>query len=519
MDNIISNVILINVKDFGAKGDGITDDSIAIQNAYDNVKNTGGIVFFPRGEYIISMTREDKIWDGYGQLNCILRTGIMVKGNNIITRGEDPYNTIIKMYPSNYRESREISGLLSSVFTLECALDTLGINQSNIKFENIQLDGGRGKWNQPVLDKDYMEDHGSPGEVGTHAKGINARTCGGKLNNLIIKNCIIQNMYAEGTYSNKATNSLIEDTIFSYNRPAGGNLSGSVTYKNCTFKKHYAFNIEHAHSEGDPGANYLKIIGCKFYDLDTLTHTHIGSFYVAPDKNTGLFILEDSEFFLEDETRDVKYSMVNLDGYNNVIIKNNKIKTKCDEGHGIVPVIIKNCKNVNIDGNYIDSNSPIYWFTSKTGCSFNITNNKYGQNVQKEFTQILLNEAFGSNFILNHENNEFEDKSIKESLSLNPNTDNEIFFSRMIPLVGKHKIIADFSNNITITELYYIEPIEYGGDAKKHIIVSDFEVEAGNIYKFEFEPVLKLNKLIHPASGIKIIMRVDNHSNLNCRII
>lgn len=42
----------VNVRDFGAKGDGVTDDYEAIQNALDH----GGKIFFPRGVYMVSKT-------------------------------------------------------------------------------------------------------------------------------------------------------------------------------------------------------------------------------------------------------------------------------------------------------------------------------------------------------------------------------------------------------------------------------------------------------------------------------
>lgn len=45
----------VNVKKMGAKGDGVADDTAAIQAAYDSVPN-GGRVFFPDGNYLISST-------------------------------------------------------------------------------------------------------------------------------------------------------------------------------------------------------------------------------------------------------------------------------------------------------------------------------------------------------------------------------------------------------------------------------------------------------------------------------
>lgn len=45
-----------NVKDFGAKGDGTTDDTSAIQSAINTIASTGGGVYFPVGNYLISST-------------------------------------------------------------------------------------------------------------------------------------------------------------------------------------------------------------------------------------------------------------------------------------------------------------------------------------------------------------------------------------------------------------------------------------------------------------------------------
>lgn len=45
---------IYGVKSFGAIGDGVTDDTAAIQAAIDKAELTGGIVFFPRGTYLTS---------------------------------------------------------------------------------------------------------------------------------------------------------------------------------------------------------------------------------------------------------------------------------------------------------------------------------------------------------------------------------------------------------------------------------------------------------------------------------
>jgi hypothetical protein len=47
---------IVSVKDFGAIGDGVADDTIAIQNAIDAFSATGATIFFPAGTYKVTST-------------------------------------------------------------------------------------------------------------------------------------------------------------------------------------------------------------------------------------------------------------------------------------------------------------------------------------------------------------------------------------------------------------------------------------------------------------------------------
>ena len=68
---------LFNVKNYGAKGDGFTDDTSFIQLAIDameNAKIPGGVLYFPKGSYVLNGTAE---W------RCVV-----VDAGNITIRGD-----------------------------------------------------------------------------------------------------------------------------------------------------------------------------------------------------------------------------------------------------------------------------------------------------------------------------------------------------------------------------------------------------------------------------------------------
>jgi hypothetical protein len=48
---------VVNVKDFGAVGDGVTDDTAAIQAAINSIGNNGSSIYFPQGTYYLNTTQ------------------------------------------------------------------------------------------------------------------------------------------------------------------------------------------------------------------------------------------------------------------------------------------------------------------------------------------------------------------------------------------------------------------------------------------------------------------------------
>ena len=79
----VRQYVTTSVKNFGAVGDGVTDDTVAIQTAFNFVKNSDTVsrLFFPNGTYLVSSTLS------YTQA---------VVDRSIAIEGEDEIDTIIK---------------------------------------------------------------------------------------------------------------------------------------------------------------------------------------------------------------------------------------------------------------------------------------------------------------------------------------------------------------------------------------------------------------------------------------
>jgi hypothetical protein len=88
---------IVSVADFGTVGNGVTDDTTAIQNAIDAVGGRGGgVVYFPPGVYAItslSITTPYTTLKGTGKFSSVLRitsgttTGVLVTGTSLAMCG------------------------------------------------------------------------------------------------------------------------------------------------------------------------------------------------------------------------------------------------------------------------------------------------------------------------------------------------------------------------------------------------------------------------------------------------
>ncbi|RMG07553.1 MAG: hypothetical protein D6735_02625, partial [Acidobacteria bacterium] len=95
---------IYNVRDFGAKGDGLTDDTLAIRSAIAFITTrNGGILQFPEGDYIVTSP-------------IVLPSGITIQGVGSLATGS-PTNNIVQKAVSRIR----LKATNSAVFRIgEC---------------------------------------------------------------------------------------------------------------------------------------------------------------------------------------------------------------------------------------------------------------------------------------------------------------------------------------------------------------------------------------------------------------
>ena len=105
---------VVNVKDFGAVGDGTTDDTTAIQAAINSV-SSGGTIFIPKGTYIINSQlnlRSGNSIVGESRYSSTLKAANGFNGNILRTTGTSPNNISVRTLGFNGNSTEQTSGNL-----------------------------------------------------------------------------------------------------------------------------------------------------------------------------------------------------------------------------------------------------------------------------------------------------------------------------------------------------------------------------------------------------------------------
>jgi len=174
-----------NVKDFGAVGDGIADDTAAIQAAIDSLPDPGGIVFFPAGVYKVTST----IQVGNGtDISLSTKNGVHLIGSGSKILYDGPLGTVPVI---RFAGSGERFGLKN--LKIDCNNKAIGMSIISVResvFENFEI--RRFHYAGLFLDIRAM----SPSDV--------AWASGNTFKNFLITSESAQEygMYVEGNYQN-----------------------------------------------------------------------------------------------------------------------------------------------------------------------------------------------------------------------------------------------------------------------------------------------------------------------------
>ena len=226
-----NNTPIKNVKQFGAKGDGETDDTVAIVNALNSLQD-GESLYFPAGDYIVYNDYVDNTTNPSYDLDKILK---LEEKKNITLYGD---NKASRIRPSN-------QGVNASKVYYPC---TLTINKcENILVKDLVIEskgenyGNADAGISATIGDDRQEfvmANGGSAILITASKGIELKDCDfrlcgscGVVYHSDVADCLVENCFANAASLGYAGFAI--DT-FTYNSSL---YNGKITYKNCIVHK------------------------------------------------------------------------------------------------------------------------------------------------------------------------------------------------------------------------------------------------------------------------------------------
>lgn len=262
----------VSVRDYGAIGNGVVDDSLAIQKALDYVGGVlgGGIVVFPAGVYRVTATL--RVWS-----------------RTIIT-GDGMQNTIVK------------GGAAVTIFQALGGYDgvTEGGFRDYIHFRDLSINGG-----------------------GLATRGIHLRAA--RLSG--ISNCRFEQLLGEHVFAEQVWDSYISNCFFTagiYSSPSpflhldagegGYDNTNGIFVTNCRFGSFYSVPVYlHGRGYGARSVNLIYFIGCQWESA------YMYSRLFRAEYATMLF-LNSCSFAAQRASSDATYATVELSEASDVFI-------------------------------------------------------------------------------------------------------------------------------------------------------------------------------------------------------
>jgi len=182
--------LVVNVRDKGAKGDGITDDTAAIQAAVNQVGGTGGTVLIPDGTYLINGISDG--WDG-----------ISLKGNMTLQLSS---GATLQEIPNSHADS--------SVITVQNVsnVNIIGGTVQGERAGHLGTTGESGMGINILASNNIVVDGVTTKEARGDGIYIGGSTIPSK--NITVCNLVSDNNYRQGLSVTSADGVVIRDSIF-----------------------------------------------------------------------------------------------------------------------------------------------------------------------------------------------------------------------------------------------------------------------------------------------------------------
>lgn len=184
---------MFNVKDYGAKGDGRTDDYAAIQKAVKALnKNRSGHLYFPTGTYFIKPYHGTNV--KYDNIVIENIQGLKISGSNAVIKMNGNFHRNVTRTKGRYKYSDK------SIITLVVR------NSKNVDIRDLEIDGGAS-----MMTKDN-------GVVETAGRLLAINNCDG----VTLDNLYIHHSHTDGIYIADRTKNLTATNLKLHNNARQG---------------------------------------------------------------------------------------------------------------------------------------------------------------------------------------------------------------------------------------------------------------------------------------------------------
>ncbi|KJZ33757.1 M10 family metallopeptidase C-terminal domain-containing protein [Pseudomonas fluorescens] len=245
--------MIFNVQNFGAKGDGITDDTAAIQSAIDAAAAAGGgQVYIPTGTYIVSGGEEPS-------------DGCLMLKSNVYLYGDGMGKTTVKVADGS---DTKITGVIRSAY---------GEETHDFGVSNLTIDGNRDHTTGKI---DGWFNGYIPGQAGYDSNvtldSVEIKDCSGygfdpheQTVNMVIKNSVSHGNGLDGFVADFLSDSTFENNVAYDNDRHGFNVVTST--HDFTLTNNVAYNnggngiVVQRGSENIPSPSNITITGGAVY--------------------------------------------------------------------------------------------------------------------------------------------------------------------------------------------------------------------------------------------------------------